>query len=94
MKMIVQKANSEPDRAFSVDLKSNSALKRASLGNEEANAVAIEGTLGALKRASFLEGTVLEVVGTAGILRVDLAKDELENTNSRTAFNGGGEGPG
>ena len=89
---MVRKANSEPDRAFSVDLKSSSAVRRASIGNGEVGAVAIEGTLGAFKRAAFLEGTVLEIVGTAGILRVDLAKEELENPNARSAFNSGGEG--
>jgi len=72
------------ERIFSVDLKSRKAVKTASLGNGGGNGVAIEGTLGTLERASFLEGVVLEIVGTFGVLRVDLSREELLG-NSRTA---------
>ena len=39
----------------------------------------IEGTLGTLKHANFLDGVVLEVAGEKGVLRVDLAREELGN---------------
>jgi hypothetical protein len=37
----------------------------------------MEGTIGALKYAEFVEDTVLELVGTGGVLRVDLSREDL-----------------
>ncbi len=62
------------ERAFSLELKSKSAVKTASL---DGNEVLLEGTLGKLEKAGFLEGSVLELVGTDGVLRVDLRREEL-----------------
>jgi hypothetical protein len=45
-----------------------------------AKGVLIEGTLGNLKRADFIDGVVLEVTGKNGVLRVDLAREELGHT--------------
>jgi hypothetical protein len=39
--------------------------------------VLIEGPLGALKRAQFVEDVVLEVTGDNGVLRMDLAREHL-----------------
>jgi len=72
-------------RSFTVELRSRSALKNASLNAERNESVLLEGTLGALKAASFLDGVVLEIVGTEGILRVDLLLEEiLESHRGRT----------
>ncbi len=64
-------------RVFTVELKSRLALKNASLGNGARDEVLIEGTLGTLIGASFQDGTVLEVIGTKGALRVDLMVEEI-----------------
>ncbi len=37
----------------------------------------MEGTIGSLKRAEFVEDSVLELVGTNGVLRVDLSGKDL-----------------
>jgi len=39
--------------------------------------VLIEGTIGELLRATFVEGVVLEVVGKNGVLRLDLREDDI-----------------
>lgn len=64
-------------RVFTVELKSRAALKSASLGNGKQEGVLIEGTLGTLTSAGFLDGVVLEVVGTEGVLRLDLLSEEI-----------------
>jgi len=65
------------NRSFSLELKSRSSLKTAIVGNGQGDRVTIEGRIGALKRIEFVEGTILEIVGTGGVLRVDLSRDEL-----------------
>lgn len=39
--------------------------------------VVIEGTIGSLSRAAFVEDGVLELTGSSGVLRVDLSKEDL-----------------
>jgi len=65
-------------RGFTIELKSRSHVKSVAVPNG-AKGVLIEGTLGTLKHADFLDGVVLEVVGVDGVLRVDLAREELGN---------------
>ena len=64
---------------FSVDLKSRDSIWSASLENNRKNqGMLIEGSLGALQRANFHEnGLVLEIIGTEGVLRVDLRLNDL-----------------
>ncbi len=72
------------NRAFTVELKSKSALKSASLDNEGPDGVTVEGTLGTLVGATFQDGVVLEVAGTQGTLRVDLTADEISAELARS----------
>ncbi len=67
-------------RVFTVELKSRAALKSASLSNGRQEGVLIEGTLGTLMNAGFLDGVVLEVVGSEGVLRLDLGSQEICGT--------------
>lgn len=64
-------------RVFTVELKSKAALRNASFANGLQEGVLIEGTLGTLTGAGFLDGVVLEVVGTEGVLRLDLRSEEI-----------------
>ncbi len=82
---MARKANIGAGRAFSIDLKSRAAVRTVSLGNGRGNGVAIEGSLGALERAGFLDGTVLEIAGTEGAIRVDLAREELDGPKTTPA---------
>ncbi|HEX9907508.1 MAG TPA: hypothetical protein VGB78_03455 [Thermoplasmata archaeon] len=72
------------DRAFTVELKTKSALKSASLDSGGPDGVMVEGTLGTLVRATFQDEVVLEVAGTKGTLRVDLTDDEISAEPARS----------
>ena len=67
------------ERVFSVDLKSSDAIKSAALGSSGRDGVMMEGTIGSLVHARFVENSVLEVVGTRGVLRIDLSMEDLTN---------------
>jgi len=85
-------ATRSKERVFSVNLKSRSAIRTASVGTGRSEGVLVEGTLGILKSVSFLEGVVLELVGTDGVLRVDLSTEELSPNSLRTPVDEGDEG--
>ena len=61
-------------RDFSVELISNKHLTSFSSNG----GVLIEGTLGTLQTATFVETEIFEVKGDCGVLRVNLTKDELK----------------
>lgn len=67
----------ENERFFSIELKSGLNLKNVTLANEGQQNVLIEGSIGELQRAEFSEGIILEVVGDKGVLRINLALDEI-----------------
>jgi len=69
------------ERVFSVELKSKKHVKNVTLTNGSTDTALIEGTLGELVQATFKEGLVLEVIGTKGVLRIDLGEDEIEQIN-------------
>ena len=73
---MVQTKHEKDQLVFTVELKSRGNVKNVTLSNG-AQGVLIEGTLGALKRAEFVEDVVLEVTGDNGVLRVDLAREDL-----------------
>jgi hypothetical protein len=68
------------ERFLSVELKSKADLKNFSLANGSRDSVLIEGTIGELVQATFVEGVILEIVGKKGILRINLKKEELSST--------------
>lgn len=71
------------DRFFSIELKSKSNLKNITLTNGGQESALIEGTIGPLQQAKFADDVVLEVVGSEGILRVNLTPNEIKQKNSR-----------
>ncbi|TFG67115.1 MAG: hypothetical protein E4H25_07915 [Methanomassiliicoccus sp.] len=73
-------AANKKGRVFTAELKSKRALKSISLDNGTQDGVLIEGTLGTLIGARIQDGIVLEVIGTQGILRVDLKIEEAMGT--------------
>jgi len=66
------------DRFFSVELKSKTNLKNVTLTNDSNEIVLIEGTLGKLVQATFVEDVILEVMGDKGVLRINLELKELK----------------
>jgi hypothetical protein len=71
------KNKTESERFFSVELKSKAHLKNVTLTNGSSDNALIEGTLGELVEATIAEDVVLEVVGTKGTLRINLARNEI-----------------
>ncbi len=74
---MVRKEVVAEERFFSLELRSKDAVRVVSLGNGNGDRVTIEGTVGRLELVEFVEDSILELVGTAGTLRVDLAREEL-----------------
>ena len=70
------------ERFFSVELKSKVSLKNVTLTNNGLENVLLEGTLGQLQHASFAEDVILEVVGDKGVLRINLAQNEIKENKS------------
>ena len=77
-KMKTQKEKNE--RFFTIELKSKTNLKNVALSNGSNETVLIEGTIGKLEQAEFEEGVILQIIGTQGILRVDLSQNEITKT--------------
>jgi hypothetical protein len=66
------------ERFFSVELKSKTSLKNVTIANGSIESVLVEGTLGKLMQAAFVEDIILEVVGEKGVLRINLKQKELK----------------
>ncbi|MCL5949411.1 MAG: hypothetical protein M1490_02910 [Candidatus Bathyarchaeota archaeon] len=67
----------DKERSFSIELKTKQYLKNVTLNTSPSQNVLIEGTIGELKSAQFVEDVILEVVGSAGVLRVNVGRDEI-----------------
>jgi hypothetical protein len=78
----VENQKRKKERLFSIELKSKTHLKNITFANESTEGVLIEGVLGELERACFAEGIILEVVGSNGVLRVDLKEHEITRPQS------------
>jgi hypothetical protein len=71
------------ERFFSVELKSKINLKNVTLCNGSHENVLVEGSIGHLKSAEFAEGIILQVIGTEGILRVNLKDREIKRNENK-----------
>jgi hypothetical protein len=69
----------ETERFFSVELKSKADLKTVTLANGAQDKVLVEGTIGELVQAMFVEDVILEIVGRKGTLRINLKAKELKS---------------
>lgn len=70
----MRKENGE--KSFSIELHSKAHLKTINLVNE-CESVLIEGTIGQLQQAKFVENILLKVKGTKGVLRIDLTPEQI-----------------
>jgi len=71
--------------AFSIELKSKEFLRNVLISNRTGETVLVEGFLGELEEVSFVEGAMLELRGSDGVLRIDLKEEELKGLFSRLA---------
>jgi hypothetical protein len=69
------------NRVFSIELSSRKYLKNIILSNGSDERVTLEGTLGELVEARFEEGVLLQIVGSEGILRIDLYEGEIREVD-------------
>ena len=77
----------EKERSFSVELKSKANLKNITLNNDVQENAVIEGTIGKLEHAGFVEDTVLEVTGRKGVLRIDISENEIKRKGANAQDN-------
>jgi hypothetical protein len=69
--------NMDKERSFSIELNGKQTLKNVTLNNSSNENVLIEGTIGQLEFAQFVEDNILEIAGTAGVQRVNIAKNDI-----------------
>jgi hypothetical protein len=74
----------EKERSFSVELKSKVNLKNITLNNDVQENAVIEGTIGKLEHAGFVEDMILEVQGRKGVLRIDIGENEIKRKVTET----------
>jgi hypothetical protein len=75
--------NENNERDFSIELASNRHLTRFSTSSNSSG-VLIEGTLGKLQHALFVEPEILEVQGSCGVLRLNLTFNEVKDPAKKT----------
>jgi len=75
----VENETEEMERFFSIELKSKADLKNVTLSNGSHDSVLVEGTIGELVQAMFVEDEILEVIGKKGTLRINLKEKELKS---------------
>jgi hypothetical protein len=66
------------EHSFSVELKTEGAVKRMSFLDKENGQVFFEGCLGKLTSINMVEGVMLEIEGDNGTLRLDITQKEIE----------------
>jgi hypothetical protein len=66
------------EHSFSVELKTESAVKRMSFLDQENGQVFFEGCLGKLTSINMVEGVMLEIEGDYGTLKLDITQKEIE----------------
>ena len=75
------------ERSFSIELKSKVNLKNMTLNDRSQENAVIEGTIGKLEHAEFVEDTVLEVQGIKGVLRIDISENEIKRKGANAHGN-------
>jgi hypothetical protein len=84
---MMPRQNGKDERVFTIELVSKGNVKNVSLDGRDR--VFIEGSLGALKQAHFVEDLVLEVIGSNGELRIDLGVKDIQKNESAKARGSG-----
>ena len=75
----------EGNHAFSIELKSKEFMRNVMISNRTGETVLVEGFLGELEELSLVEGAMLELRGSNGVLRIDVKEDELGKLFNRLA---------
>jgi len=70
------------EHGFSLELNSKEHVKRFMILDGAGSRVLVEGFLGVLQQITLVEGLMLEVKGSNGVLRIDMTEDELRRVLS------------
>ena len=76
------------ERFFCIELKSKTHLRTVAMASGSSEGVLIEGMLGELQYVGFAEGIVLELVGSYGIMRIDIGADEIKKAQLKNEKGG------
>ena len=71
-------------QTFSAVLDSKKQVKNITLSDNVNQKVFFEADIGQLEEVKFTEGLLLEVVGTQGVLRIDLPVEKLRKVVEKT----------
>ena len=71
-------------QTFSAVLDSKKQVKNITLSDNVNQKVFFEADIGQLEEVKFTEGLLLEVVGTKGVLRIDLPVEKLRKVVEKT----------
>jgi hypothetical protein len=66
------------EHSFSVEMKTEDAVKRMALLDKENGRVFFEGFLGELRNINMVEGMMLEIEGANGSIKLDITQREIE----------------
>ncbi len=64
-------------------MKSKNHVKNITISNDAHDRVLFEGDLGKLEELAIIGGSMLEVRGTNGVLRIELGEDEMRKLKSQ-----------
>lgn len=66
------------EHSFSVEMKTESAVKKMTFLDTQNSQVFFEGFLGKLRNVNMIEGVMLEIEGANGTLKLDITQKEIE----------------
>ena len=82
--MVKENKPVDKERSFSIELNSKVNIKNITLNNDSHENAVIEGTIGELEHAEFVEDMVLEILGKKGVLRIDIGENEIKRKRTST----------
>ncbi len=79
------------EHSFSIEMNSKESVRSISFHSKENGHIFFEGFLGKLRNVSLVEGVMLEIEGSNGILKLDVTQQEFEYflLSKKTNSNGG-----
>ncbi len=69
-----------------MELNSKEHLRRFTILNGAGNCILVEGFLGELQQITFVEGLMLEVLCSNGVLRMEIKEDDLKESSRYEAL--------
>jgi len=82
--MVKKTRTMEKERSFSVELKPKVNLRHIAFNRDSRENALIEGSIGELEHAEFVEDMVLEILGRKGVLRIDISENEIARKGAGT----------